>query len=149
MAHRIHERIGATVICASNPDTESTQLADDKAVILKIASELNLSEYKVYFAGTSDGAYHILSLAKYFPQTVRLLCINPSFVEVETFKNKLIELPDANKTLIYGNKDEDYNLIVPYIKELKCNNLEVVTIDGADHQFTGMVEEFINLIDLL
>lgn len=149
MAHRIHERIGATVICASNPDTESSHLDSDRAMISKIASELNLSGYKVYFVGTSDGGYHILSLAKCIPQTVRLLCINSSFIDVKTFNDKLIELSDIKKTFIYGSKDEDYALIVPHLKKLNCNNLEIITIDGADHQFKGMLEEFIGLIELL
>lgn len=149
MAHRIHERIGATVICASNPDTESNQLDSDRAMISKIASELNVSEIKVYLVGASDGGYHILSLAKCIPQTVRLLCINPSFIDVKTFNDKLIELSNIKKTLIYGSKDEDYALIVPHLKKLNCNNLEIITIDGADHQFKGMLEEFIGLIELL
>ena len=149
MSHRIHERIGATVICSSYPHTERSQADADKEMISEIASELELSEYKVYFVGTSDGGYHILSLAESVPQAVGLLCINPSFIDVESFGNRLIDVSGIKKTLAFGSDDEDYDIIVPPVKNLKCDNLEIITIVGADHQFTGMLDKFIALIDLL
>ena len=46
MAYRIHERLGATVICASNPDTETSQTAADRAMIEKVAAAGNFSDYE-------------------------------------------------------------------------------------------------------
>ena len=41
MAHRVHEKTGATVICASNPYIENGHVAADKEMILKVVNEMN------------------------------------------------------------------------------------------------------------
>jgi hypothetical protein len=71
IAYRLHERMGATVICASNPEVSHSVL-DEKA-IRWVASQLNLSGYELYFVGTSDGGYQNLILASRFPETVKFL----------------------------------------------------------------------------
>lgn len=148
MAHRVHEKIGATVICASNPYTETKQISSDKDLILEIISELERSYYKLYFFGTSDGAYHNLLLAKEFLETEKIVAVNSSFIDFFDFKDKLLGLSHINKTLIFGTEDDLYDY-VPSLKEFKCDNLDVITVDGADHNFSGMLEEFVGLIDLL
>jgi hypothetical protein len=35
------------------------------------------------------------------------------------------------------------------LQALTCENLEIITVEGADHEFKGMVNEFIALIDLI
>ena len=74
MAKRAHEQTGATVICASNPDVPHEEL--DEADIRWVISEKGLSNVQICFIGTSDGAYHNLSLAKSFPETVKWIDIN-------------------------------------------------------------------------
>ena len=148
MAHRVHERLGATVICASNPDTERGHEDADRAMIESVAAEAEFASYEVYFVGTSDGGYHNLKLAKIVPQSVKFLGINASLNSVQDLTEKLQAIPDVPKLLVYGTKDEDY-IREPALRALKCDNLEVITIEGADHDFTGMVEEFIALTDLL
>ena len=63
-------------------------------------------------------------------------------------ENRLRQLASVHKTLVYGTEDEEY-CYVPHLKALGCDNLEILTVEGADHDFTGMVEEFIALTDLL
>ena len=151
MVHRIHQRLGATVICSSN-NTEvdcADQVVADEAMIAKVAADCGLSRYEVSFVGTSDGGYHNLLLAKEIPQTVKILGINPSLRIVEDFVEKIQALPCVQKIMVYGTKDDVYNECVPTLQALECESLEVVTVEGADHDFTGMVEAFIALIDLL
>jgi alpha/beta superfamily hydrolase len=148
MAHRVHERLGATVICASNPDIEHGHEAADRAMIESAAAEAGFASYEVYFVGTSDGGYHNLKLAKIVPQAVKFLGINASLNSVQDLTEKLQAIPDIQKLLVYGTKDEDY-IRESALQALKCDNLEVITIDGADHEFTDMVAEFIALIDLI
>lgn len=149
MAYRVHERLGATVICASNPDAAyEPQVVADKAMISEVAAEHGFADYEVYFVGTSDGGYQNLLLAKAVPQTVKLIGINPSLIDMDDFAEKLREIPGINKLLVYGTED-DYYECVPVLKDLDCENLEIITVEGADHEFTGMVEAFIALIDLL
>lgn len=148
MACKVHESLGATVVCASNPFIEQGHLEADEAIITKIASQINCCDYEVYFVGTSDGAHHNLALAKKVPQTVKILSINTSMVDLQDLKDRLYELPKIKKILVYGTKDELFHC-VPSLENMRCDNLEVKVIHGADHEFKGMLEEYISLIDLL
>jgi alpha/beta superfamily hydrolase len=149
MAYRIHERLGATVICASNPDTETSQTAADRAMIEKVAAAGNFSDYEVCLSGTSDGAYYNLLLGKELPQAVKILGINPSLSSVQDFVEKVQALPHVQKIMVYGTRDDVYDECVPKLQALECENLEILTVEGADHEFTDMVDAFIALIDLI
>ena len=150
MAHRVNKRIGATVICASNPGElgYKQQVLADKEKISDIVQELNLSDYKVYMFGTSDGAYRNLLLAKEIPETKTMLCVNTSSFDFDDLKEKVTDLPHINKILVYGERDDGY-MYVPYLNKLNLDNVRVITIEGADHNFTGRVDEFISLVDLI
>ena len=150
MAHRVHDRLGATAICASNPcDVEyEDQLVADQAMISKVAAECGFSDYEVCFVGTSDGGYHNLLLAQQVAQSVKLLGINASLVDEDGFVEKLQKIPNVKKLLVYGTEDDDYEF-VPALQALECKNLEILAVEGADHEFTDMVDSFIALIDLV
>ena len=148
MAHRVHERLGATVICASNPYIEHGHLEADQEMISEVAADCGFEDYKVYFVGTSDGGYHNLLLAQRVPQTVKLLGINASLVNEDDFLEKLQAIPHITKCLVYGTKD-DAKQFIPVLQTLESEKLEILTVEGADHEFAGMVDEFIALIDLI
>ena len=149
MAHRIHQRLGATVICASNPDAEyAAQEVADKAMIAKVAADSGFADYEIYFVGTSDGGYQNLRLAQQMPQARKFLGINASLIDIDDLMSRLQKLPCVSKTLVYGTKDEAYRY-TPALQAMVCDNLEIITVDGANHEFKGMVDEFIALIDLL
>ncbi len=155
MAHGVHARLGATVICASNPwvDHEIQRMAD-KALIAELAAENGFTDYAVYLMGISDGAYNNLLLAQVLPQVVKLLNINTSpklrdgKSDLRDLENRLQQLAGVSKTLVYGTEDEEYDG-VSYLQAVDCGNLEILTVEGADHDFTGMTEAFIALTDLL
>lgn len=155
MVHRIHQRLGATVICSSNPWVDhQVQQVPDIRTISQVATDCGFTDYAVYLVGISDGAYNNLLLAQAVPQVGRLLIINTSpkmcdnKSDLYDLENRLQQLASVHKTLVYGTEDEEY-CYVPYLKALDCDNLEILTVEGADHDFTGMLEEFIALIDLL
>lgn len=145
MAQRIHNRLGATVICASNPDVPHEMV--DEEQIRRIVSEMDFSDFELYFIGTSDGAYHNLSLAKRFSETHKLIGINTSYIDIPEFQERLTDLSAVYKVLIYGAEDDDFDEVVPILSKMACDKLELNFIEGADHNFTGMVEEFIALED--
>ena len=150
MAHRVHERIGATVICASNCDLDGkVQLKIDKALINKVITDRCLDNYELYFVGTSDGGEHSLKLSQHFSETVKFLGLNSSWSDIEDFIEQIKSLSHVKKTFVYGAKDEDFDKIVPRLKALGCDNLELIILDGVDHDFTGKVDDFIALIDLI
>jgi alpha/beta superfamily hydrolase len=149
MAHRVHQRLGATVICASNPDAEyAAQEVADKAMIAKVAADSGFADYEIYFVGTSDGGYQNLRLAQQMPQARKILGINTSLIDADDLAAHLKKLSYVEKVLVYGTKDEAFHCI-PILQAAGCENLEIITVEGADHEFKGMVDEFIALIDLL
>jgi hypothetical protein len=150
MAHRVHDRIGATVICASNSDLSGkTQLKADKTLIEKVIVDLGLDHYELCFVGNSDGGDHSLKLSQQFPETVKFLGINSSWTSIDDFLERIQSLPSVKKIFAYGANDIDFDDILPKLQSLVCDNLEIVVLDGVDHDFTGKVDDFISLIDLL
>ena len=150
MAHRVRERIGATVICSSNPDISiEKHLGADKALIKKVITDCGLDNYELYFVGTSDGGEHSLRLSQQFYETVKFLGINSSWCNIEDFIERVTSLPHVKKIFVYGAMDYDFDIIVPRLKARECDNLEVVILDGVDHDFTGRVDDFIALVDLI
>ena len=150
MARRIHERTGATVICSSNPDISAERkLEADKAFIEKIIAEQDYENCEFYFVGTSDGAEHSLKLALQFPKTVKFLGISSSWSVEAEFLKMVKDLSCEKKIFAYGTDDEDFDVIVPRLKALDCDNLELIIFDGVDHFFTGKVDDFIALIDVI
>lgn len=145
MAERINERMGATVVCASNPCVP--QEGVDEEAIRWVISEKGFVDFEVYFVGTSDGAYKNLSLAKKFPQTVKTLGINASYITIEGLMDKLKDLPNVDKVLICGTKDIDSMVYVEPIQKAGIPKLKIQLVEGADHKFVGMLDEFISLVD--
>jgi hypothetical protein len=150
IAHRVHDRIGATVICASNPYiVEDKHINADKMLINKVTAEQGFDNYEMYFVGTSDGGYHSLLLSQQFSQTSKYLGINSSHKGIEDFAERIQSLPQVRKYLVYGRKDEDLDKDLPTMNALECDNLEIILLDEVDHDFTDRVDDFIVLIDLI
>ena len=147
MAERIHKRIGATVICASNPDVPHEDI--DEAEIRWVVSEIEATNIEFYFIGASDGAYYNLTFAKRFPETVKLIGINTSYMDIIGLAKKLKALPNVFKVLIYGTKDDDFDEVVPALSKMTCDNFAMEFVEGADHGFTDMLDEFVALADYI
>ena len=147
MARRIHERIGATVICASNPDVSHEELDEQK--IRWVVLERGFERFELYLWGTSDGAYQNLSLVKRFPETVKWIGVNSSFITFADFEEKLQELAGVKKILVYGTEDAEYNAVFPALMTKEDKNRKVLFIEGADHRFSNMLSKFIQTIDLI
>ena len=145
MAYRAYERLGATVICSSNY-VKCLEL--DRKAIAWCARYLKLKDAELYFVGVSDGADRCITLARNAP-TRKLLCINPSFVPGHDPSNRLILRSKVEKMFVYGTKDDEGYEFVPKLKERAIPNFEIRWVEGADHEFSGMVDEFIALIDLI
>ena len=147
MAKRVHDRIGATVICASNPDAPHENI--DEQEIRWVASERGFESFNLYFWGTSDGAYQNLSLAKRFPETVKWIGVNSSFITFADFEEKLQDLPCMKRILVYGTEDDEYDVVFPAMLAKEDGNRKILFIEGADHCFSNMLPKFIQTIDLV
>ena len=145
MARRVHERLGATVICSSNYEK---CLPMDKKAIEWCIRHLELKEAELYFMGVSDGADQCITLSQNAP-TKKLLCINPSFVPGHDPSDRLIIGSKVEKIFVYGTKNDEGYELVPKLTERNIPNFEIKWVNGADHEFGGMVDEFVSLIDLI
>ena len=146
MAERIHKRTGATVICASNPIDPICD-APDTDEINWVVNRMGFEKIELYLVGVSDGAYLNLKLASRFPETVKWIGINTSYTEISDLEARLKELSCVSKLMIYGTKDDDFDEVVPALNKMTCDNFVMEFIDGADHNFTGMLDEFVALAD--
>jgi len=82
-------------------------------------------------------------------RTKKLLCINPSFIPSKFPRDKLILLSRIEKIFIFGTEDEEGKEIIPKLQEDYIPNLQIKMVEGADHSFTNMIDEFIDLSDLI
>ena len=147
IAERMYKVFGATVIIASNPAAPHAAL-DEKA-IRWVTSKLGYEEFKLYFWGISDGAYQNLKLAQKFSETVRFIGVNTSFVTFADLDEKLQALPRIKKFLIYGTKDNEYNVVFPALRDKQNEYLRTIFVGGADHRFSEMPEQIIYSVDLV
>ena len=148
MARRIHAARGCSVITADNPEDLDHSSQTDRAVIEEYAAQRGFADYTVCFVAHSDGWEQIIRAAKGMPQTARLLGINPSPVDDEAMMADLHALPQAEKTVVFGTQDDDFYL-AGKLEAAGIPRLRIIPVEGADHDFTHRLEEFIALIDLL
>ncbi len=146
IAHRLHNRLGATVICSAYPyPSDDALLEYDEALINKFISKFN-SEYTLSFIGSSRGAYVGLDyFSKRFNFSNMLLVNMPLMINFHKAMDNLQNLRDARVLFIYGEHDPS----VTYIPYLKLYHNDVLTVSGADHTFSGMIENFVALSDLI
>ena len=147
LAERAHKYFGATVICASNPFTPHAEI--DEKMIRHVASEQGFEDFKLYFWGISDGAYSNLNLAKRFPETVKFIGLNTSFISFDDFEKKLQALPSVKKFLIYGTEDDDFNIVFPALRDKQNDFLKTMFVSGADHRFSNLPLPIINSMNLI
>ena len=54
------------------------------------------------------------------------------------------KMPGTNIVTVYGETDPSHRYI-PFLETKNLPNVEIVKVDGADHNFKGMMEQFIEL----
>ena len=83
------------------------------------------------------------------------ILISPSFhnnlQEIINFsRNKkiILSLSQTEIVMAFGEKDPSFNYI-PFLELNKPECLTIIKVPGADHNFKGMLDEFIELSDIL
>lgn len=145
IASKLNKELGYTVIVASNPFDGNNPLDHDMNVLSNICNDLNIYDYKVYYMGQSNGARIGISWGYQYPKIKKMLLINsPIFINWHILKEGLKKSNNQEMYLVYGDKDSSYKyceMLKPLLND--CIKLEI--INGADHNFVGMIDEFINL----
>lgn len=139
LAHQIKEKYGYSVVVADNPYDGTDSLGDAISVIKEHFKE----DCVIYYMGISMGATMGAWFGKNYPQIKRMLLINaPLNINIDKTIGGLEELECEKITLVYGSLDPSYG----YAKGLKFNKqINVVIIDGMDHNFSQSMSEFMEL----
>lgn len=145
IAKKLNEKYGYTVISSSNPFDGNNPLDHDMNVVKEYCVNNNIVDYKVYYMGQSNGARIGISWGYQHPEIKKLLLINsPIFINWHILKNGIIESNNQEMILVYGDKDNSYRY-VELIEPLLNENKKLVIVNGADHNFVNMLDEFIDL----
>lgn len=147
MARLLHDTHGCTVLCLSNYASDSFARGD-VAVIQALIAEMG-GEVELYYIGNSNGSTQgLLTATKYFAFRRMVLVNMPLMLNFHRIKEALTRA-DTEIRFVYGEGDPSISY-VPFLrnasaKEGSLARTEIVTVDGADHNFAGMTDRFIEL----
>lgn len=147
MACMLHKQCGCSVIVASNPSEGKSHVEADRQAIAQFVAAQGINAPKLYLFGNSNGCVKGLALASECV-FVRMVLVNmPLMINFHKTKRYIAVLPQTEIVAVYGERDPS----APYVPFLegKFANLRVHTVAGADHNFNGMIQEFIDLASLL
>ena len=148
MAHRMHTKYGCSVIVASNPNDGKRHTDEDKAVIEQFVASYRLSPPEMLFFGHSNGGIKGLELSAAGIGFSKMVLVNmPLMINYHRTKKYISDIPKTQITAVYGETDPSFSYI-PFLKD-RFDNLKLLTVGGADHNFKGMLNEFIDLSELL
>ena len=145
MARLLHDTYGCTVLSLSNYASDSFERGD-VAVIRELIAEMG-GEVELYYIGNSNGSTQgLLTATKYFAFRRMVLVNMPLMLNFHRIKEALTRA-DTEIRFVYGEKDPSISY-VPFLrnassKEGNLARTEIVTVGGADHNFAGMTDVFI------
>lgn len=97
----------------------------------------------VYLMGVSAGATMALWYAAKYPQIKRVLCVNPVLnINLHLTSSGIRNFCGKKMAVVFGEKDPSakWAKLLPALP-----NLQIYIIPGADHVFSGKLDEFIDL----
>lgn len=145
----LNEKHGCSIIASSNPLGYKTDFAAEMDFIKDYAKKQNLDDYQVYFFGHSNGAALGIINAYQFAEIKRLVCINaPLMINLHLLLRGIKGFSGEKMMLVYGSSDASFDMLKLY-SELKSDKIDFVRIHGADHNFTGCLDLFIELPGVL
>ena len=145
LAHSLRDRYGYSVICASNPMEIKDSYSSDRMLLEQYIKTAGFVQPQLYLMGNSDGARQGLLLATEWKQIQKLLLFGmPLMLNFHKTKEALSRLREREICFVYGTRDPSHPYL-PYLKLQKLPNCRFLTVEGADHCFSGMTEQFLSL----
>ena len=144
LAQILRDEYGCSVIVSSNPKTPMSHSDIDKAVINQYALDNPLSPVEFLFLGNSNGAIKGLELTNSGIVFAKMVLVNmPLMINFHKTKHYIASIPQTKIIAVYGEYDPSFKYI-PFLKD-KFNNTGILTIPNADHNFSGMLSNFLDL----
>ena len=147
IARRLRDTHGCTVLCLSNYASDSFERGD-VAVIRELLAGMG-GEVELYYIGNSNGSTQGLLDATLYFDFRRMVLVNmPLMMNFHKIKEALTRA-DTEIRFMYGEKDPSISY-VPFLrnagkKEGNLARVEILTVKGADHNFAGMTDAFLEL----
>ena len=82
------------------------------------------------------------------PFTKMVLVNMPLMINFHKTVQWISTMPETNIVTVYGETDPSYRYI-SFLDIKKLENVEILKVPGADHNFKGMMEQFIELSEKL
>ena len=148
MAAYLQERYHCSVIVASNPNDGREHTEADRQAIERFAVQNGDPFSNLFFFGHSNGGVKGLALANSGVHFEKMILVNmPLMINPHKTKRYLTAIPQAKVLAVYGEHDPSFPY-VPFI-DGRYDNLELLRIPEADHNFLGLADEFLHLSDWL
>jgi len=148
MAMRLHEKFGCSVICVSNPNDKKCSPEIDREILAEFIRRNSIERPRLYFFGNSNGCIKGLELAASGVDFERMVLVNmPLMINFHKTKRYIAAIPETEIIAVYGEKDPSYSY-TPFING-RIQNLTLLLIPDADHNFTDQTDIFISLSDKL
>lgn len=149
IAERLNRRCGCTVISISNPIDNTVQLARDMQIIKACLEETQIDKPRMYFMGHSDGSIKGLELSDSGVVFETMLLVNmPLMINFHKNKKIIDSLSQTHIVMVFGENDPSFKYI-PFLELNKPDNLTIIRVPNADHNFKGKLDEFIELSDII
>lgn len=144
LACEMRELCGFSVVCASTPSSDMTQMAQFAEVV---KSEFEIGEQtKIYFMGMSMGASIGCIGRALFPEISRFLLVNPPLMINTTRICRSAKAFDGDMMIfVFGSLDPSAHL-AGLLKLHERENVRVAIIPGQDHHFS---KNNFNLLELI
>ena len=136
LANQIHDKYGFAVVVSANPLEYDCDLVSEINYIFG-----NISYFdQIYFMGVSNGALIGAQQCWLIPEIKRMLLINgPLMINLHKTIAGLKKHTADDVCIVYGDKDPSYQYS-QLLNIENISNVRVLTIPGADHNFSGMEE---------
>ena len=148
MAAYLRDLYHCSVIVASNPNDGKDHTHADRRIIEQFVADNGDRTPELLFFGNSNGGFKGLALAADGVYFRKMILVNmPLMINLHKTKRHIESILETEVLAVYGERDPSYSY-VPFI-DGKYDNLHVLRIPGADHNFKGRLDEFLHLSDLL
>ena len=149
LADRINSKHGATVLCASNPQSGDKTLDGAMRIVRKYAVGRGFKKIQVYYMGFSDGALIGARCGADYHEIRRMALVNgPLMFNWHKTKAGILRFSGESATFIYGSLDPSYRytkLIRTLGKENPRIHLEIT--EGQDHYLSKNGFDIIELTE--
>jgi hypothetical protein len=147
IAHRLNDKYCCSVICVSNP--VPLPVVVDQMILGEFIKKHDIHNHEMFFFGHSNGCVKGLELGASGIAFSKMVLVNmPLMLNFHKTVQWINKMPGSNIVTVYGETDPSYRYI-PFLETKNLPNVEIVKVDGADHNFKGMMEQFIELSEMV